>query len=161
MLNHVLKTYALNLMVAELLVDDITPEQMCQQPNGLINHPAWSLGHLITSSREAGKLIGAEADLPASWAQKFKAGTPPDPDTAANPSKEELLSELKKIHERLSETLPGVDAAKLEEQHPVEEVRKYFPTVGDQVVYSMTAHEMDHLGQVAAWRRAMGLPPKL
>ena len=25
------------------------------------------------------------------------------------------------------------------------------------IVFLMTSHEMDHLGQVAAWRRAMGL----
>jgi uncharacterized damage-inducible protein DinB len=40
-------------------------------------------------------------------------------------------------------------------------MRKYFPTVGDQMVFMMTAHEMDHLGQMAAWRRAMGLPPAM
>ena len=30
-------------------------------------------------------------------------------------------------------------------------------TVGDMIVFLMTSHEMDHLGQIAAWRRAMGL----
>ena len=30
-------------------------------------------------------------------------------------------------------------------------------TVGDFAIFLMTAHEMDHLGQIAAWRRAMGL----
>ena len=39
----------------------------------------------------------------------------------------------------------------------VEKSRGHFPTVGDFVIFLMTAHEMDHLGQIAAWRRAMGL----
>lgn len=50
-----------------------------------------------------------------------------------------------------------MDAAKLSEPHPNESMRKYFPTVGDMVIFLMTSHEMNHLGQVAAWRRAMGL----
>ena len=29
--------------------------------------------------------------------------------------------------------------------------------LGSMVVFIMTSHEMDHLGQVAAWRRAAGL----
>jgi len=45
--------------------------------------------------------------------------------------------------------------------HPDEGTRKYFPRIGDHVIYVMTAHEMDHLGQVAAWRRAMGLKPAM
>ena len=40
---------------------------------------------------------------------------------------------------------------------PNEQTRAYFPTVGSMVVFIMTSHEMDHLGQVAAWRRAAGL----
>ena len=27
------------------------------------------------------------------------------------------------------------------------------------IIFMMTSHEMDHLGQLAAWRRAMGLGP--
>ena len=52
-------------------------------------------------------------------------------------------------------------AATLATPHPHEGARKYFPTIGDHVVFLMTSHEMDHLGQLAAWRRAMGLGPGL
>ena len=38
-----------------------------------------------------------------------------------------------------------------------EKRRAHFPTVGDFAIFLMTAHEMDHLGQIAAWRRAMGI----
>jgi hypothetical protein len=50
-----------------------------------------------------------------------------------------------------------MDASRFAEPHPDEGSRKYFPTVGDMIVFMMTSHEMDHLGQIAAWRRAMGL----
>jgi hypothetical protein len=36
-------------------------------------------------------------------------------------------------------------------------LQTFFPTIGDHIVYMITAHQVDHLGQLAAWRRAMGL----
>ena len=42
-------------------------------------------------------------------------------------------------------------------EYPDEKTRKYFPTVGDFVDYLLSAHEANHIGQIAAWRRAMGL----
>lgn len=160
MIDHVLRTFGLNLMLAEMLVQDLTPEQMTQQPHGLINHPAWNLGHLVSSTHEVCKLTGIDSSLPDGWAGKFNAGAPPDPEPAKNPSKEELLAELRACHERVSQALP-LDADTMTKPHPDEGTRQYFPTIGDHVVYMMTAHEMDHLGQVAAWRRAMGLKPAM
>jgi hypothetical protein len=161
MTNHVLHAYGLNLMVAEMLVKDLSPEQMCAQPHGLINHPAWSLGHLVNSGHACCGLIGVESSLPDGWAESYGMGGKPDPDQAANPSKDELLERHRAFHARISEALPDVDAAVLAQRHPKEPVRAYFPTVGDQIVFMLTAHEMDHLGQMAAWRRAMGLAPAM
>ena len=161
MKNHVLHTYGLNLMMAELLVQDLTADQMTQQPHGLINHPAWNLGHLVKSTHDAGQLVGVDTSLPDGWEEKFRAGTPPEPGPAQNPSKEELLAEFRACHERMSQALPKIDADTMAKAHPHEGARKYFPTIGDHVIYTMTAHEMDHLGQLAAWRRAMGLKPAM
>ena len=46
MLNHVTYLYRFNLGFAEMLVKDLSTEQMVAQPGGVINHPAWALGHL-------------------------------------------------------------------------------------------------------------------
>jgi uncharacterized damage-inducible protein DinB len=159
--NHVLHTFGLNLMVAELLYKDLSAEQMTQQPHGLINHPAWNLGHLASATHEVCKLVGIESSLPDGWTESFGAGKPPDPDASKNPSKEELLTEFRACHERVSQAFPKIDPDTMVETHPDEGTRKYFPTIGDHLIYMMTAHEMDHLGQVAAWRRAMGLKPAM
>ena len=50
-----------------------------------------------------------------------------------------------------------LDPATFAEPHPDEGTRQYFPTRGDMITFLMTAHEMEHLGQVVAWRRAAGL----
>jgi len=157
MRDHVVYVYGFNLMYAETLVKDLSPEQMVEQPNGVINHPAWSLGHLVVSANSLGSALGLESSLPDGWDKTFATGGEPSSDTSAYPSKDEILSALKEQHARNSEALTNADPESLAKPHPNENTRKYFPTVGDMVAFLMTAHEMDHLGQIAAWRRAMGL----
>ena len=159
MLTHLLHAYDLQLNLASMLVKDIPDDQMCAQPHGLVNHPAWNLGHLVLSEHQTGGLIGLESTAPDGWAELFKAGGTPGADRGAFPGKAELLDELRKIHERWRAALPGVDAAVLDAVHPNEKTRRYFPTVGTQVAFILTSHEMDHLGQIAAWRRAAGFGP--
>lgn len=159
MLTHMLHAYDLQLNIAKRLVSDIPDDQMCAQPNGLVNHPTWSLGHLVMSANGVGKMIGIEPTAPEGWGELFKAGGTPSGDRAGYPSKAELLAELGKVHESWKAALPSVDAAALDAEHPDEKTRAYFPTVGAMVAFIMTSHEMDHLGQVAAWRRAVGLGP--
>ncbi|MCH7856948.1 MAG: DinB family protein [Gemmatimonadetes bacterium] len=161
MLNHVTYLYGFNLGFADLLVKDLSPEQMAAQPGGVINHPAWSLGHLVVSADRLGQLMGLESNLPDGWSETFKTGGEPSSDASDYPSKDEILGALKEQHARNTEALKNTDASRFAEPHPDEGSRKYFPTVGDMIVFLMTSHEMDHLGQIAAWRRAMGLGPAM
>ena len=62
------------------------------------------------------------------------------------------------LHERVAEAVANADPAIFAKEYPDEGTRKYFPTIGDFVDYLLSAHEANHIGQVAAWRRAMGLP---
>ena len=157
MLKHVTYLYGFNLRYAEMLVKDVSTEQMAAQAGGVINHPAWSLGHLVVSADHLGQLMGLESNLPEGWSETFKAGGEPSGDVSAYPSKEEILGTLKEQHARNGEVVKNFDDSRFADPHPDEGRRKYFPTRGDQIVFMMTSHEMDHLGQIAAWRRAMGL----
>lgn len=157
MLDHVAFVYGFNLMYAETLVKDLSAEQMVEQPNGVINHPAWCLGHLVVSANSLGSTLGLESNLPEGWDKTFATGGTPSSDVSAYPSKDEILSALKEQHSRNTEAIKNVDLASLARPHPNEKTRTYFPTVGDMVTFLMTGHEMDHIGQIAAWRRAMGL----
>ena len=157
MLNHVTFLYGFNLGFAEKLVKDLSAEQMAVQPGGVINHPAWSLGHLVVTGNHLGQLLGLESNLPEGWSETFKTGGEPSGDVSAFPSKEEILGAFKEQHARNAEAANNSDASRFAEAHPDEGTRKHFPTVGDMIVFLMTSHEMLHLGQIAAWRRAMGL----
>lgn len=161
MLQHVVWAYGVNLRIAKSLVADLTADQMCQQPHGLVNHPAWSLGHLVFSSVGLLKFLGHDASPPVGWEEAAFAGAGgiPSSDPSGFPSKDEILSTLESLHDRVTTAVKAADAATLAAPHPYEGARKYFPTLGDHIVYLMTLHEMDHLGQLAAWRRVMGLGP--
>jgi hypothetical protein len=149
----------MNLAFAKRLVADLSADQMCAQPHGVVNHPTWSLGHLVVTGDRLGTLLGLDAHLPEGWAETFKTGGTPAADGAAFPARDELLSAFDAQHARNAKALAGADAATLAQPHPNEKARAHFPTIGDLAIFLMTAHEMDHLGQIAAWRRAMGLGP--
>ena len=157
MLPHILHVYSMNLGYAKRLARDLSDDQMCAQPHGLVNHPAWSLGHLATASAHLAKELGLSSELPAGWDDTFKAGGIPSPDRKLFPGKDEILRVLEQQHARVAQSLPNADPAALARPHPNEKMRAHFPTVGDFAIFLMTAHEMDHLGQIAAWRRAMGI----
>ena len=159
MVKSILHAYGLNLYLLETLVKELTPEQWTAQPHGLINHPCWSIGHLVKSAHDLCGMIGVESTLPDGWEITFKAGTPPSPDASANPTKDEVMNAHRALHTKLGEAFAGLDQATLDREYPDENTRKYFPTIGDMLVYMLTAHEMDHIGQIAAWRRGMGLSP--
>ena len=160
MREHLLFTYKFNLGHLESLVADLSDEQMVQQPHGVVNHPAWTLCHLASASNHTGVALGLASTFPEDWEAAGKTGgVPPGGDASQYPSKAALLAELKKQHERVAEAVTGADLAVFAREYPDEKTRKFFPTVGDFVDYLLSAHEANHIGQIAAWRRAMGLAP--
>jgi hypothetical protein len=157
MLDHAVYLYGFNLSRAEALVQDLSAEQMVAQPAGLINHPSWSLGHLVVSADGLGRLLGLESSLPESWRETFKTGGEPSGEASDYPEKAAILDALREHHGRNTQAVKTCDASVFAEPHPDERRRKVFPTIGDLALFLMTSHEYNHLGQIAAWRRAMGL----
>ena len=156
MREHALFTYRFNLGHIESLVKDLTDEQMVGQPNGVVNHPAWTLRHLASSSNFLATTLGLESTTPAEW--DARSDGVPSGNASDFPSKDELLAALKAQHERVAEAVSNA-APELFAKDSDEQMRSYFPKVGDLVDYMLTAHEGTHIGQISAWRRAMGLKP--
>ena len=157
MVRYVLHVYAINLGYAQRYVRDLSDDQMCAQPHGLVNHPAWSLGHLAAAADRTAEILGLTSELPAGWRDTFKTGGIPSPDKSRFPGRDEIVGMLSHQHARVAQALSDVSPDALQRPNPHEHSRGHFPTVGDFAIFLMTAHEMDHLGQLAAWRRAMGL----
>ena len=166
-----IRLYAWNLKYATALVSDLTPAQCTESGGpGLENHPAWTIGHLVTSSDMLAEDLGLERDLPEEWRETFERRGPGDPrlpDTGgdAYPAMATLLAELERQHmrvenvwrEKMAEQVanPALDA-------PLEwRFGGDLPTLGDAVLFFAVSHEAMHLAQLAAWRRARGLPSSL
>ncbi len=161
MRDSVLHNYAFNLSYLKMLVDDIPQDQMADQPAGMVNHPAWTLAHLVTGSEFAASLLGLEPSISEDWRERFGRGSTPVADLAVHPPKDEALAELQRQHNRVAEALRAADGEFLARQTPDEEFRQVMPTLGDALAYILVAHEATHLGQIIAWRRLKSLPPVL
>lgn len=155
-----------NLAFARELVQDLDEAQMtiCPGP-GLENHPAFTLGHLVTAIALMNKYLDGDYQLPDGWEELFKRNGPGDPrkpeeNKDAYPDKRTLLDELERQHEMLYATL---------DQYPEEafagakewRFSTYMPTQLDTSIFMLVNHSGMHLGQLSAWRRAMGLPSAL
>ncbi len=157
MLRYLLFAYQFNLDRGRVMVKDLSDEQMVWQPHGVVNHPAWILGHLALSSDGLARRYGLESTLPDGWAGTFGAGGIPSGADDDFPGRDRILDELAAQHARVAEVVAAADPAVFEAPFPDERRRQTFPTLGDYTAFVMTTHEGSHIGQIAAWRRAMGL----
>ena len=61
-------------------------------------------------------------------------------------------------YRKASEVLKASDDALFTKQNPVDgRMRELFPTNGGALGFYVGGHVMMHIGQLSAWRRAMGL----
>ena len=166
MKNILVNTYAFNLRYAEELVADVDAVMMTQSPSdGLENHPAFTLWHLTSAAAMTSKYLGGPYEFDPEWEKIFRRKGPGDPrrpekNAALYPSKEELLKELTKQHNQVEELVLNLEEERFGE--PAKwRFSEYMPTLGDLLFFMCITHESMHLGQLAGWRRAMGLPSAL
>jgi len=162
----ILKQYDFNFAYAKALVQDLTDEQMTTVPHpGLDNHPAFTLGHLISGSADLARDLGVEFEMPDNWAVLFIREGPGDPrkpdlDKTKYPSKHLLISELENQHNKVKQLVRNLDKKAFNESLTWR-FSNFMPTLGDLVTFMCINHESMHLGQLAAWRRAMGVKSAL
>jgi hypothetical protein len=159
MKDMVISVYALSLGYAQKLVADVPDEQMCAQPvpGRVINHAAFLLGHLIWAEDSVLALLGHKPVLGSEWRDSFSMCKTPGDDRSQYPSKESLVKTLEEVHGRLAAAFAEATSDVLAQPAP-ERLRGRFATVGTAAVGLMTFHRSLHLGQLSAWRRALGLP---
>ena len=158
MLTELQRSFALNLEHATRLLEDLTDEQMIAQPITDINHPAWIVGHLTYSLQGIGGEIGLSPWLPTQWSALFATGTVLSTDRRNYPVKAELVGAFEDARRRISDRLAEMTDDDLSKPLPDDRYREIFPTVGSALLHILTVHAATHIGQLSAWRRAMGLP---
>lgn len=143
------------------LVADLDDGQMVLEPPGSrprpMNHAAWVLCHLKTYRPIVAQLIRG-ASFPDPLDHPFGMKSFPQPDRSLYPPKDAILGELETgrglVESALRDSTDATWAA------PVTLVRwqSRWTSVGMGVPFLLLNHENMHLGQLSAWRRALGLP---
>jgi hypothetical protein len=143
---------------AHQLLEVIPEDKMADQPAGLPNHPAWTLAHLSIAGNNllVPALGGKPLDL-AGWETKYGYGSKPTQDRTQYPSKNELIQTYDEVHRIAAEGIKSSFDQIVGVVTPDEGTRSYFPTLDKLVAYMTSIHEANHLGQLADWRRAMGM----
>ncbi len=145
---------------ARELVDAIEDEQMTLQPVPVVvmNHPAWILSHLAPYGPLLDAILRREPpidpiDLPHS------RKTSPSADPADYLTRRELIENFTRGYDAAADALLEAEDSIFSEPPPLERFRDRFPTIRDLPVQFLIKHPATHLGQLSAWRRAMGLGP--
>jgi len=140
------------------LVDGLKSDQWLAQPvlGRVMNHPAWVLSHLNLYAGIAVAMCRGEG-FEDPGEHRFGQKSEPLSDTGAYPAPGEMVKTWTQLHDEGAAALRVATDARTGAPNPLERWRGVHPTVGDMLVTLMVKHESGHLGQLSAWRRAMGL----
>ena len=159
----------LGLGYAERLLKDVTPQQFARFAaigDTVIesNHPAFIYGHLSLYAPRVIEQVGGDASkfLPSEEFNKLfshEAKCVDDPDGSIYPPMDEVTTALLDGYRAAANALEIADDDVFTVENPNEAMRAKFPTKGAMHAFYIGGHFMLHIGQMSAWRRAMGLGP--
>ena len=154
----VLHSFAYGLDFLREQVADVDEADMIAQPNGIVNHPAWTIGHITAATHLLARTIGVQKWLPTEWVQHYRTGSIPVADANPYDSKNELLSKLREAQSKISHAIEQMNDSQLDVPFPAESYRDVFPTIRHALTQVLIGHTAFHVGQLSLWRKAMGLP---
>jgi len=159
MLDHVCNQLITQRIQTLARIQAVPEAWMFLQPGGLVNHPAWELGHLHCSDQIVAKVLG-NRDVDQTVLQNFGQGSTPTQDTGVWTrvfgTRDRAIDRVRTLHAEVVGMMRALTPQRLEEAPSVERARAAFPKIGDMVAY-MLWHEGYHAGQVSQWRRAVGM----
>ena len=145
------------------LTTDIPAEEFAHIPHPGMNHPAFCIGHLSLYPNELLRLLGRQKLIidKEGFLSVFRSGTQCVEQDGRYPPKQDIVDFYLERHYVLSDAIADVgdELLDLMERPPHSSFKRWFPTAGAALVYYLNNHHMQHLGQLSAWRRVMGLRP--
>lgn len=142
------------------LMEGISNDQLSAQPVAGMNHPAWILGHLLAIEQKiAGDILGCrlKISLDSGWWDVYGIGSTPKPDRKIYQSIEFYIKGLAETAEQIAIYVKQKTDAELDAPNTDPQLSKAFPTISI-ALGAAVAHRAYHTGQLATWRKAMGMP---
>ena len=153
----------------ERLLKDVQPEQFARFAkvgDTIIesNHPAFIIGHLSLYACRVIEGVGNDATAyrPTTQFDKVfsrEAQCVDDVDGSIYPAMDEITAAFFDGYKAAVDSLNGAPDEVFAEANPNEPMRGKFPTKGAMFGFYVGGHVMLHVGQMSAWRRAVGLGP--
>lgn len=147
---------------ADLLVKDIPADKFGHKPHPTMNHPAFIMGHLSLYPNRIFRMIGQPQhiiDEKPGWVELFQAGSPCVEQDGRYPAKDEIVAHYATGYNAAAAVVAQLPDEVFQRENPMEgRLKEVFPLVGMAANFLLNNHNMMHLGQISAWRRAMGLP---
>lgn len=159
MLDSALKVNRFLLGYLRMLLADVPDERLAEQPVPGVNPPAWILGHLAFSADRGRWLLGLEPECPADWPSTFGPGSKPLGSRGDYPTLDVLLKAVEDGFEHLRDQVVSATADQLAQPNPHPRMNDALPMVQDGLDFLLTGHLGVHLGQLATWRRMIGMAP--
>lgn len=150
------------LNYADMLVKDIPEDKFAHMPHENMSHPAFCIGHQAMYPNRVLTMIGRDdlVEQKPGYAELFEANATCVEQDGRYPQKDEIIAHYHERHQKLLDALPDVPESVFQQENPAEgRMRKMFPTIGGVTNFYVNNHNMLHLGQISAWRRAVGLGP--
>ncbi|WP_428387306.1 DinB family protein [Mucisphaera sp.] len=137
------------------LLQDVPETRWAEQPAGLPNHAAWTMGHLCLAHNVLLSLLGDKPRCPAEWKQHMDMGTQPVSDRNLYPTCEALWTAYREGQAAVTAAVRAADPEMMSQTMPIESFRVFFPTIGHATLYLLCTHEATHHGQLQTWKRAL------
>ena len=148
----------LRAYAGRLTADLSDADMLCQPIAGItLNHPALILCHLLAYAPVLEAiLLGEPVEDPIS--HRHGRGSTPQTDPAHYPPRVELIAEFDSSYARAAHAFERVSDHWLGTATPIPRWVERFPTIAHLPGQFLVKHFATHLGQLSAWRRAMGRP---
>ena len=150
----------MSLNYAMTLATDIPAERWGESAIAGCSHPSFNYAHLAVYPNRMFSILGREdlcIELPFD-PELVLPGADCLEDASCYPDKDEVLGLMQAGYEGVIELVSTLDEEQLSAANPMEgRMAELFPTIGSMIAFMLNNHVMMHMGQVSAWRRAIGL----
>jgi hypothetical protein len=144
----------------EKLLTDLSDEELGRALPGAVNPPIYVLGHLAISNDFTLGLLGQPTVCPQAWMEAFGPGSSPENMKIPYPTRQELMSAIRRGHECVCSAVPSADPQAMAQPQSFSFFENTpIKTVGDCVALLLTTHFSLHIGQLSLMRRQLGKPP--
>ena len=143
-----------------MLLEDLKNAPMTSPTSSGGNHPLWVLGHITFVEGNIRRVVLGEDNQVQKWAPLFAAGTEPSSDASKYPPFEEILRTYRELRNYNLQLLDKLGEAGLDQptKYTPRGLEEALKTAGDTFM-TIAMHQMNHRGQLADARRALGRKP--